>query len=107
MMNEFGSLLQRVTGGNADPQALEQAATDHVSSMDTDELSGHLQTAAQNAQQNGQGGLAQQITSIVSEKGADPQGLKDAAISFIKSNPQVLTHFAPPFAQGLLNRVNL
>ncbi|MDQ2817110.1 MAG: hypothetical protein M3T49_02705 [Candidatus Eremiobacteraeota bacterium] len=106
-MNEFSGLLQRVTGGDADPQAVEQAATDHVSSMGSGELSDHMQTAADNARQNGQGDLAQQITGLVSQNGTNPQGLKDAAISLIKSNPQVLTHFAPPFAQGLLSRINL
>lgn len=97
--------MQQVTGGSADSGAVEQAATDHVSSMDPAELTQHMQTAADNLDQNGQSGLAGQLSGIVSQGHSDPQALKDAAVSFIKNNPQVLQHFAPSFAQGLIGRM--
>jgi len=99
--------MQQVTGGNTDSAAIEQAATDHVSSMDSGELTQHMQTAADNLNQNGQGDLGEQLSGIVSQAQSDPQGLKDAAVSFIKNNPQVLAHFAPGFAQGLLGRMGV
>ncbi|MDQ6825762.1 MAG: hypothetical protein M3Z14_01000 [Candidatus Eremiobacteraeota bacterium] len=107
MFNNLQNMLQQVTGGGADSGAVERAATDHVSSMDSDELTGHMPNAADNLQQDGQGGLAQQLSGIISEKQTDPAGLKDAAVNFIKNNPQVLAHFAPPFAQGLLGRLGV
>lgn len=107
MFNNLQNIMQQVTGGNADSAAVGQAATDHVSSMDSGELTQHMQTAADNLDQNGQGGLAGQLSGIISERHSDPQGLKDAAVSFIKNNPQVLAHFAPSFAQGLLGRMGV
>ncbi len=107
MFNNLQNMMQQVTGGNADSGAIEQAATDHVSSMDSGELAQHMRTAAGNLEQNGQGGLGGQLTALVSQQQSNPQGLKDAAVSFIKNNPQVLEHFAPSFAQGLLGRMGI
>jgi len=105
MFNEVEGLLQRVTTGEVDQPSVSQAANDHVSSMDPSQLSQHLQTAADNANQNGQGDLAQQLMSVVSQNSSNPQGLKQAAISLITNNPQVLQQFAPDFAKGILNRI--
>ncbi len=73
--------------------------------MAPEEVTQHLQTAATNANANGQPAIAQEIEAMIARKQVDPEALKDAAISYIKSNPQVLTYFAPSFAQGILNRV--
>jgi len=101
---DVASMIQQVTGGGSS-QALEQAAEQHLSSMAPQEVTQHLQTAASNANQDGQSDVAQEIQGMISRGSADPEGLKNLAISYIKSNPQVLTHFAPSFAQGILNRV--
>ncbi|MDP9017983.1 MAG: hypothetical protein M3N19_06670 [Candidatus Eremiobacteraeota bacterium] len=101
---DIGSMIQEVTGGG-NAESLAQAAEQHLGSMAPEEVTQHLQTAAGNASQNGQPDVAQEIQGMIANKQVDPEGLKNAAISYIKSNPQVLTHFAPAFAQGLLNRV--
>ena len=73
--------------------------------MSATEVTQHLQTAASNAQVSGQPDVAQEIGDLVSRYQSDPQGLKDAAVSYVKSNPQVLAHFAPSFAQGVLSKL--
>ena len=98
------SLIQDATGGG-NSQQLEQAAQDHLSNMSGEEVTQHLQTAANNAQQNGQQDVAQELMGMVEQRRADPNALKDMAVSYIRSNPQVLTQFAPSFTQGILNRV--
>ncbi|HEY9179454.1 MAG TPA: hypothetical protein VIO32_01965 [Candidatus Baltobacteraceae bacterium] len=84
-----------------------QAASDHIAHCEPGELQDHLQTAASNLQQNGQGDLAQQATSLITQLESDPSGAKDAVVSFIQKNPQVIEHFAPGFAQGILSKVGL
>ncbi|GAC1388609.1 MAG: hypothetical protein NVSMB31_02880 [Vulcanimicrobiaceae bacterium] len=101
---DIGSMIQQVVGGGS-TEGLEQAARDHIGSMAPEEVTQHLQTAAASASQNGQNDVAQEIQGMIARKQVDPEGLKDAAISYIKSNPEMLTHFAPSFAQGILNRV--
>lgn len=104
-MNEVTGLLQRVTTGEIDQPAVSQAANDHVSNMSHDQLTQNLQTAAQNAQQNGSEGIAQQIMGLLSQHGSNPQSLKQEAISLITANPQILQHFEPQFAKDILNRI--
>jgi len=101
---DIQGMIQQVTGGG-NVQQLEQAAEQHISSMAPQEVTQHLQTAASNAQQNGQDDVAQEIQGMIASKQVNPEGLKSAAVSYIRNNPQVLTHFAPSFAQGILNRV--
>ncbi|MBV9027224.1 MAG: hypothetical protein JO311_01290 [Candidatus Eremiobacteraeota bacterium] len=95
-------MVQRFASGEIDQQSVAQAAQSNVGSMDHEELTQHLQTAADNAEQNGQSGIAQQIMGLISQHGSDPAALKQEAISLISSNPQILTHFAPEFAKGIL-----
>ena len=105
MFNSLESFASQVMGGNVDLQALEQAVGLHVGSLDSGQLSDHLQTAATNLQQNGQGDLAQQATSLAEQIASNPGDAKDAVVSFIQNNPQVLQHFAPEFAQGILSKL--
>ena len=105
MFNEIQGLLQSVTGGDTDPQAVASAADDHVSDMDSGELSDHLQTAADNARQNGNEDTAQEIEGMISSGQANPDELKSMAVNYIRQNPQVLEHFAPPFVQGILGKL--
>ncbi len=105
MFDNVAGMVQQFTSGNGDPQKLELATSAHVDEMDGDEVVGHLKTAAANMQENGQPGLAHQVEDMIAQKQSNPDALKDEAISFIRSNPQVLTHFAPPFAQGILDRI--
>ncbi len=107
MFDSVKGMVQEALSGNVDPQALEQAASDHISNCDPSEIQDHLQTAASNAQQSGQDDVAQQATSLISQIQSDPGGAKDAVVSFIKNNPQVLQHFAPDFAQGILSKLGL
>lgn len=106
MFNEIEGMLSRFTGGNADPQAVQQAASEHVDGMSTDELSGHLQTAAGNLQQNGQGAVAQELIRIATGP-HDAESLKTDAVAFIRDNPQVIAQFAPSFAQGILGKLGV
>ncbi len=103
MFDEVQNLLGRVTG--ADSAAVAQAASDHVSTMDPSQVREHLQTAAGNAAQSGQSGIAQQIEGLLSQSGSNPQDLKQKAISLITANPQILEHFAPGFAKGILGKL--
>ena len=105
MFNELVGILQQVTSGQVDQQAVSQAANDHVSSMDHSELTQNLQTAADNANQNGQGDIGQLIMGMIQRNGTNPEGLKEDAISLITNNPQILEQFAPDFAKGLLGRI--
>ena len=105
MFNEVQGLISRVTTGEIDQNTVTQAAGDHISSMDHSDLLQKIQTAATNANQSGQGGIAQQLMGLVSQHGSNPQGLKDEAISLISSNPQILQQFEPDFAKGILGRL--
>ena len=105
MMNEVQGLLQRVTTGEVDQTSVSQAAADHVQNTNPEQLKQNLQTAADNANQSGQSGIAQQITGLLSQHGSNPESLKQQAISLITSNPQILQHFEPQFAKDLLGRL--
>ncbi len=105
MFNEVSGLLRQVTTGQTDQQSVSKAATDHVATMPSGELTQHLQTAADNANQNGQPDVAQQIIGIIERDGTNTEALKRDAVSVISSNPQILEQFAPDFAKGLLSRI--
>ena len=105
MFSEITGILEKVTSGDADPQAVSQAASDHVESMDHSDLTQHLQTAADNANQSGQGDFAQQIVGIIERNGTNVDGLKQDAVALISNNPEILQQFAPDFAKGLLGRL--
>jgi len=107
MFDDLKNMAEQALGGNLDPQAVEQAAGEHLNSMDNSQIADHLQTAATNLQQQGQGDLAQQAMSLISQVQTNPSGAKDAIASFVSSNPQVLQHFAPGFAQGILSRIGV
>ncbi|MBV8363347.1 MAG: hypothetical protein JO018_04110 [Candidatus Eremiobacteraeota bacterium] len=104
MFDQLKGMAEQVMSGNVDQQQVQQAASDHLDSMDQGEIADHLQTAASNMQNQGQDGLAQQAMGLVSQlkSGGDA---KSAVVQFIASNPQVLQHFAPSFAQGILSRL--
>lgn len=107
VFDSLKGMVEQAASGNVDQQALGQAANDHVANTDPGELQDHLQTAASNLQQNGQGDLAQQATSLISQLQSNPSEAKNAVVSFIKNNPQVLQHFAPNFAQGILSKLGI
>ena len=105
MFDQVKTLAEDAMSGKVDPQALQQAASDHLNSMDQGEIADHLQTAATNLQNQGQPDLAQQALGLVSQLRANPGGGASAVVNFITNNPQVLQHFAPSFAQGILSRL--
>ncbi len=107
MFDNLKNMVEQAASGALDSQSVGGAANDHVNSMDNNELAGHVETAANNLQQNGQNDLAQQAMGLVSQLRSNPSGAKDAVVSFIQNNPQVLQHFAPNFAQGILSKVGL
>ncbi len=103
----IADMVQQVSGGKVDAQKLEQAAASHLAGLDNSQLRQHVEQAADNAGQNGETSIAQQLTGVVARFRTDPQGAKDEVVSLIKSNPQLLTHFAPEFAQGILGRLGV
>ncbi|MBV9646200.1 MAG: hypothetical protein JO043_01910 [Candidatus Eremiobacteraeota bacterium] len=105
MFGNIENMISQVTGGQVDPQQLEQAASEHVSEMDSGELANHLQNAADTANQNGNPQVAQDLMNMVQQHRVDPDSLKNAAVQYLRDNPGVLSHFAPPFAQGILSKV--
>jgi hypothetical protein len=105
MFNEVEGMLKRVVTGEVDNQSVTQAAGASVASMEHKDLTQHVQTAANNAQQNGQPDLAQQLFSLLEESRSNPQALKSGVISLIENNPQILQQFAPEFAKSVLGRI--
>ncbi len=102
MFGEVEGLIQKVTTGEIDKQSVSQAASEQVNTMPHEEVAQHVQTAAQNAQQSGQPDIANQLMQMVQQSGTNPQALKQDVISLISSNPQIIQHFAPEFAQRIL-----
>ncbi len=56
MFNEIEGLLQRVTTGRSTSQQFHRSTSQHVSSMDGEQVKQNLQSAAENANQNGESG---------------------------------------------------
>jgi len=104
-MKNITDMMQRVTGGDVDHEQVADAAADHIDSLDESQVKEHVQQAAENASQSGNTGVAQQLTGLLSRFRSDPAAAKDEAVSLIKQNPQLLSHFAPEFAQGILGRL--
>jgi hypothetical protein len=102
MFREVEGFVQKVTTGEIDQQSVSQAATQQVNTMPHEEVAQHVQTAADNAQQNGQPDIAKQLMQMIQQSGTNPQALKQDVISVISSNPQIIQHFAPEFAQKIL-----
>jgi hypothetical protein len=105
MFQQLEGMMQKVVSGEIDQQSVGQAADEHVSSMDAGQLTQHVQTAANNAQQNGDTGLAAQLTGLLEQYRSNPQNLKGELVSLITNNPQVLQHFAPEFAKNILGKI--
>lgn len=102
MFSEVEGFVQKITTGEIDQQSVSDAASEQVNTMPHEEVAQHVQTAAQNADENGQPDIAQQLMQIVEQHGSDPQALKQDVVSLISSNPQIIQHFAPEFAQRIL-----
>ena len=107
MFDQLKNMAGDLLGGGTDPQAVAQAASDHVNDMDPSTLQDHLNTAAQNLSQSGQGDVAQQVMGIISQVQTNPAGAKDAVVSLLQNNPELLQHFAPGFAQGILGKLGV
>ncbi|HET7815755.1 MAG TPA: hypothetical protein VFL13_15445 [Candidatus Baltobacteraceae bacterium] len=103
-MDEISGLVQQFTGGQADPQQVGQAADQHLNSVPPSEVQQQLQTAADNAENNGNGELASTIRNMLDQHGGG-QGIVGEAVTLIKSNPQVLQHFEPEFVRGILSKI--
>jgi hypothetical protein len=105
MFNEVEGMMKRAINGEIDRGQLQQAAEQHVQSVDDQTLKQNAQQAAQNAAQNGKPDLARQIASLLEQHGNDPQALKQGVIDLIRNNPEVLQHFEGGFAKNLLSRI--
>jgi len=102
MFQDIENFVGKITTGEIDQQSVSDATTEHVSTMPAQDVAQHVQTAAQNAEQNGQPDIAQQLVQLASTSRSDPEALKQGVISLISSNPQILQHFAPAFAQRIM-----
>ena len=89
---------------NADPSQLAAAAEEHLSGMPHNEIVDHVQTAVSNLQQSDPE-MAGKLQGLVQQVSQNPSDFKGAVVGFIQSNPQVLQHFEPGFAQGLISKV--
>lgn len=105
MFQQIESMAQQIASGQLDQQSLNQAADQHISSMDPNQVLQHVQTAATTAQQNGDSGVAGMLTGLMNQQGSNPQGIGGALVSIITNNPQILQHFAPDFAKGILGNL--
>jgi hypothetical protein len=45
------------------------------------------------------------LTTLLQHAASDPSSLKDAAVSYITSNPQMIQQYAPKLLQGILGRL--
>lgn len=105
MVGEVAALLERFGGGSVESrESAQEAAEDHVQSLPADEVEDHVQTAAENARSSGQSDVAELLERVLSG-GASEEDLKAGLIAAVQSNPQILAHFAPSFAQGILSRI--
>lgn len=104
MFGEIASMVGRVVAEQGDNGAMGEAAGDHVGAMDASEVQQHVETAAANAAQNGAPDVAQLLTGLLS-RSANGESLKQGFVELVSSNPQILQHFVPEFAQGLLSRI--
>jgi len=102
MFQEIEGMIQKVASGGIDGQTVRQAADQHVNAMDAGQLTQHVETAAKDAQQNGNSSVAQQLIELLETQGSNPQALKGGIVRLIEANPQILTHFAPEFVRGML-----
>jgi hypothetical protein len=105
MSQQIESMMQQMASGQIDQQSLNQAADQHISSLDPNQVLQHVQTAATTAQQNGDSGVAGMLTGLLNQQGSNPQGIQGALVSIITNNPQILQHFAPDFAKGILGNL--
>lgn len=107
MFDSIKGVVEEAAGGNLDPAQLAAAVESHLGTLGDDELAGHLQTAADNAQQQGNPDIAQQVTGLISQLQSNPGDARAAIVSFVQNNPQILQHFAPEFAQGVLAKFGI
>ncbi len=133
-LNNIGGLIAQFS--NAAPGQVESAAAEHVGTMDSGELGGHLADTAQNLNTGQLGQLAQSllgalgnhgqseaavqdagvatgaaqsgdmnaVTALIAHAEQNPAALKDAAVDFIKNNPQTVEQFAPDFLKGIISK---
>jgi hypothetical protein len=78
-LNNLGGLLSQFT--NASPEAVQSAAADHLDSMDTGQLAGHLSDGAQNMNAGQLGALATSLLGALSNHGHDESQIQDAGVS--------------------------
>lgn len=78
-LNNIGGLLAQFSG--AAPGQVQSAAADHVGSMDSGELAGHLQDSAQTMNAGTLGQLASSLLGALSNHGHDESALQDAGVS--------------------------
>jgi hypothetical protein len=45
------------------------------------------------------------VNALLQHAASDPGSLKDAAVSYITNNPQLVAQYAPKFMQGILGRL--
>jgi hypothetical protein len=103
MFAQIEGMARQVASGEIDQQSLSQAVDQHIGSLDPNQVAQHVQTAATTAQQNGDTTMAGQLIGLLSQQGSNPQGLQGGLVSIITNNPQILQHFAPDFAKGILS----
>jgi hypothetical protein len=105
MFQQIEGMMQQVASGQIDQQSLNQAADQHINSMDPNVVQQHVATAAATAQENGDTGVAGMLMDLLNRQGSNSQGLQGELISIVTNNPQILQHFAPEFAQGILSKL--
>jgi hypothetical protein len=102
MDRKLKGLFDRVTRGDVDSQALAQAASEQVRSMEGSQVLNEVEAAAQYARNHGQRHVGEQLQGIVDGHRSEPESVKGDVISLLRSRPQVLSCFEPPFAEGIL-----
>ena len=135
----FGDLLgaaEKLLGQTA-PSDLQDAAEQHVGSLDTGELVNHFISMVPNLPDGARSALASTVLGALGQNGksendvqeagvptddakagdpaalgallehaaSDPSSLKDAAISYVTSNPQLIRQYAPKLLAGILGRL--
>jgi hypothetical protein len=78
-LNNIGGLLAQFSG--AAPGQVQDAAADHVGSMDSNELAGHLTDSTQNMSAGTLGQLATSLLGALNNHGHDESAIQDAGVS--------------------------
>jgi hypothetical protein len=89
-----------------DYHALHDAADAYIHSIPDSEIHAIIRHAAERAIANWDGGSAWRLRDLISKAVTYPPVVKRGAVLLVMTNPQILKHFSPEFAEGVVRGLN-